>query len=475
MMREKNTESDLHRKNDNRSIKKERVKNMSIFCSTGEYMKFKIISFCLLIFTIIFSTSTALGEEKKPSGTLSLKESLSIAEKNNPALLIEQSKVKSALVRIDGAQAEFYPKLKAETSYTKLNEAPSIPLSSGTIPLGWDETYSYSVGFEQPVFTGHALSTNYDKAKLGYEIALSGYENTKDEIYLATISGYFSILRAQRHKEVSQQAVVELQENLRVVSEMFDAGVVAKNDLLRAEVQLAEGKQNLIKAHNQVILAKSSFANILRTPKDVDIDIEDIRQYTPYQISLDISYEKAKASRSDLKALELQIKASEAGIKLAKSDYYPKIAITGSYGYKDDKLGSLKNENWNVVGVLKWLIWDWGSTKSKVQEAQSVSQQLYDTKIQLVDRIELEIKDAYYGLIEAIERIKVSEGAVIQAEENYRVSQVRYREGVTTNSEVLDAQTLLTRARMNYYNALYDHWVARAKMDKATGNIQNWK
>ena len=121
------------------------------------------------------------------------------------------------------------------------------------------------------------------------------------------------------------------------------------------------------------------------------------------------------------------------------------------------------------MAVASWTFWEWGKTYYSVQERESLRNELLQTKQDVNENIALELKTAILALADAEEKIPTTRKAVEQGEENLRVSEERYKAQVSTITEVLDAQTLLTQARTNYYNAFYDHKLAKARLQRALG------
>lgn len=121
------------------------------------------------------------------------------------------------------------------------------------------------------------------------------------------------------------------------------------------------------------------------------------------------------------------------------------------------------------MAICSWTFWEWGKTHYSVKEKISLLNELKQIKMSLTDSIQLELKQAILGLEAAEKNIPATRISVAQAEENLRVSEERYRANVSTSTEVLDAQTILTRARMNFYKAVYAHNLAKAKMMRAIG------
>jgi outer membrane protein TolC len=191
---------------------------------------------------------------------------------------------------------------------------------------------------------------------------------------------------------------------------------------------------------------------------------------------LDECFEVALKNRPELKFATL--KAMQAGklVRAAQSEYLPTLNIIGNYtrfGDNPSVSGSdFKDaESWYVMGVASWNFWEWGRTKFRVEASRAKENQALDAAKELNDQIALEIKNAYLMLQEAEKQIAVSKLVIEQAEENFRIAEERYKERIATSTEVLDAQTLLTKAKAEYANALGDYNINYAKMQRSMGII----
>jgi len=121
------------------------------------------------------------------------------------------------------------------------------------------------------------------------------------------------------------------------------------------------------------------------------------------------------------------------------------------------------------MAVCSWTFWELGKTHYSIKEKMSLLNELKQLMMSLTDSIKFELKQAILDLVAAEKNIPATRIAVEQAEEILRVSIEHYNANVSTSTEVLDAQTILTRARMNFYKALYAHNLAKAKMRRAIG------
>jgi outer membrane protein TolC len=176
-----------------------------------------------------------------------------------------------------------------------------------------------------------------------------------------------------------------------------------------------------------------------------------------------------------MQLIEISLLQADQEVRLARSKYYPEVALTWEYLREGDDWRVSGDDfhqdpRWQVTAGLTWTFWEWGKTFYGVLEKEGLKRELMQRKLELEDSIRLEVKDALLRLENAAENIPTTEKAVEQGEENLRVNEERYKAQVTTITDVLDAQTLLTQARANRYRALYNHNLARFRLQRALGS-----
>jgi outer membrane protein len=261
---------------------------------------------------------------------------------------------------------------------------------------------------------------------------------------------------------------------LEVTKAFFEVGIVPKNDVLQAEVRLANAKQGLVRAENDVVLAKSFFNSLLRKEIEAPLQVIDILGYSPFSLRFEDSLKEALEKRPEIRTANLKIEQAKEGVKIAKSGFFPTINLSGNYSRLSDEpllIGDHRGERWTVQGLATFTLGDWGKTAYKVGESKVKVTQGEDSKVQLIEGVTLEVKNDYQIMLVAEKNISVSEKAIEQAEENLRMNEERYKYQVATATDVLDAVTLLAQARVNYYGALSDFNVARARLERAMGRM----
>ncbi len=442
-----------------------------------------------------------LGLPQGSYAAMSLEEAIQVALENNFAVLTAREAVQGAEHQRKSAFADFLPKLKAEGSYTHLNETPSLtqgptpripvfmnpgnpwgPPPNPAQPIGFipaTPAVSRSVGEQdswnargslvQPVFTGGALLNKYRLAQLGVESASTALNRIKQDISLGVVQAYFGVLTAIELRKVADQAVLLLENQRQVSQEYYNVGMIPKNDLLRTEVQLAQRVREQTVAENNIELAKSQFNLVLQRPLQTPVELVDMLSYEPTSLELGASISLAQENRLELKEAALRVKASERQVDLARSAYFPQVQVSLNAFKSEGGSTSALEEGWSFLAGATWNIFEWGKTREEVSAARSQVRRDELGMLQLKDQIALEVKEAFLALKVAEKNIFVAKKAVEQGEENFRMAQERYKEQVGTITDVLDSQTLLTQAQTDYYNALSNYNVAKAALNRAMG------
>lgn len=283
------------------------------------------------------------------------------------------------------------------------------------------------------------------------------------------------LLQAQKLRKISEQTVIQINAQKNVAENFYQVGMSPLNDLLQAQVELANAKQDLIVAKNKMENAESDFNTLLRRPINTPVVVEDILDYSPFEKDLDYCLAQADKNRLEIKIADLDFEIAEKEVQLAKKDYYPSINLEGNYfreGTEWDVNGGegiFDPEGWNVLAVAKWNFFEWGRTSYGINEKKSRLSQAQFRKEEILDNIQQEVKKAFLRTQEAEKAIITVEKAIEQAKENFRINQERYKEQMATSTDVLDAQTLLSKTMTNYYNALYAYKISKAALYRGMG------
>ncbi len=399
---------------------------------------------------------------------LTLDEAVRVALANNREILVAMEKIKEARQRVREAKAGYLPTVDLSGTYTRLSEVPSMSIPDyGSIEVGKADNYMSKLTFSQPLYTSGSLNYANKGASLYYQKSEEDLRNVQSKVTLEVKKAFYTYLLAEENVEVTEAALDQSRRHLAIVEGLFKVGVVSKFDLLRTRVEVANLKPDLIQARNNLRLSRESLANLLSL-SSTSLKLEGELSFEPLKISLEEAIDRALKERSDLKNLKLQKEMSEVALKLAEVQNKPTLALVGNYQYQNPSHGKDEwGEEWNLNLVLSIPLFDGWANRARVAQRRSQIKQIDLSLRGLEAGIDLEIKKAFWDLEASEERIYAQEKNIEQAEEALSIADVRYKSGAITNLEVLDAQLALTRVRLGYLKALYDHNVARAELEKA--------
>jgi outer membrane protein len=405
--------------------------------------------------------------------TLTLSDAFQQAWKENANLKV--SRLQELIAEQDRirARAGFLPTIKANT-IQQLYDDPRKYVFPGTQPFTflnrnyWESTLIA----EQTIYDFGATPSRYKKAAIGKEVAKMETQATRDDVFLLVAQTFFQALRMEKVKIIAEQEVTQLRDHLKIAKDLYEFGVATYNDVLQAEVALADAQQRLISAKNAIINTQGSLNKLIGQPIQTINTLRD-ENITPVpDLNLEDATQTALDARSDLKAADGRVKQGEKSITEARAGHFPRFYAAGGQYYQQSRY-TLHETQWFAILGLNWKIFSGFDTKAQVAQARERVEQLTVQKKDLAEQIKLEVQNAYLGLKETADRIAVTKGAVRQGEENLRLNEERYKEQVGTATEVIDAQTLLTRVRVNYNNAIYDHQIQKAQMLRAIGRIND--
>ena len=412
-------------------------------------------------------------------GRFNLSQTIEVALKANLKLQRSKVEVAAATAARSARATEFFPTLNARYGYIHRDDPTTQTLGTGAgtvdVLTNPKHEYNFVTSFSQPIFTGFALYNQYKIADLGLDVAEFTERLTRQNVILDAKNAYYLILKAQKLLEVADDTVELINSQKDVAENMYQVGMSPLNDLLQSQVQLANAKQAFITAKNNLDVTKAQFNTLLRRPVNSAVKVVDILDFTPWEHDIDYCLALAEELRLEIEVADLQVQIAEKDYKLFQKDYFPMVNLTGNWTRRgtdwqvDGGRGIGDKDFWDIRATASWDFWQWGRTSYGVKEKLSRLSQTKLRKQQILDNIDLEVKQAYLKTQEAQQNITTIEKAIEQAKENLRITEERYKEQVSTTTDVLVAQTLLTETMTNYYNALYDFKIAKAILYRALG------
>ena len=353
------------------------------------------------------------------------------------------------------ARSVLLPQLNATVNESFLKFQPTAKSGGTRMPTGERQSISYGFDVYQTLFDFGKAISNYRAAQELFNAGILNTERVRKLAVLEFVIAYFDVLQAEKLIQVAQKEAESLTAYLHDVEHLYEQGVAIKNDLLPAQVRLADAKQKLIVARNIRETSTAKLNNIMGLPIREKLRVEDIQMSAPSVPELEDAWHTAQAQRPEITIISDQLKASALREKSKIAGNYPTLYARGGYAYTEN-IYQVHQDNMNLNLGAKMDVFDGGFTQAEVYKERSRHKGLQEQRDKLIEDIKLEIEDSYLGLNDAKEKVAVARDALKQAEENVRVMRVKYAEGEATSTDVLEAITLQTNAQTNYHNADYE-------------------
>ena len=412
-----------------------------------------------------------------PAAAETLRQAWRLAIARNQALAAAQADVQGARDRERAARDARWPSVSATAGYTHLGQSPQLDVVTPAFafrsgPIFKNNQYvSGSVQMRIPLYTGGAIRAGISAARAGLAGASAQERAMLADLKLEVADGYVGVLRSQRRLAVADAAVRSLRSHLRDVRAMYARQLVAKSDLLAAEVALANARETKVNAANSVQIAQAEYNRLLGEPLGRVPQLADaLPAYPVDMLPLATLLRRALASRPELRALASRAGSLAARARAKTASRLPQLAAVGGFTHFDNQI--LNRENFSTVGVgLTWKLFDGGQAANEADALRAESRAAGHRLANLRSRIELQVRTDWLALAAARAEVAASRAATAQAAENLRISRELYGAGLASNTQVLEAVALSTRAAQNHDDAVLDEALAKIMLAYAVGAL----
>lgn len=416
----------------------------------------------LLSGLLIFPATSAMAE--------TLEDAWSAAVDNNHQIKSAKADTSASEQQLYSAQGQRLPELNVGSGYTQFSETQAAKADFQG-QTGQFNTYQAGSVKAQaiaslPLFTSGRISHSINAAEASLQAAQHNEISSVLTIKMQVSEAYIAVLRMESVLQVAQSHVDSLASHNKDVKNLYDQGVVAKNDLLAANVELANAQQLVTQASNQLDIARAHYNQLLNRNLADEVHLAPRFPETP-QGTLSELNNSALTQRPELIVLAQQIEALEQQAQSVKAGTLPQVAVNGGYQYQENRY-QVSQGLWMVNVGMQWKLFD-GSTRHSSDAINRQAISLKEQRDDLGSIISLQVRQAWLDIQEAKKRIEVTQQAIAQADENMKVTTDRYQQGLSTNTEVLKAEDLRTKTHDNFNNASYDAALASLRLRRAVG------
>jgi outer membrane protein TolC len=407
---------------------------------------------------------------------LTLEQAVALAQQYNPHLQVLQQRVEQARAGRQIAFADFLPEVKATLRHIEGVPAatrfalPTIPTVVGNVAFGGtsDRFDTAELMLQWTLWDFGRTMGKYGQSMAGLAIAELTYQRARQTVAFDLTRAYFGLLQARASRVTAEEAVQRAEAHLRDARNFLKRGVGVRNDVLRAEVQVAEMRLDLVRTRTAEAIAMAGLNQVLGFNVSSLTRVVDRAAEPVFDRSLAECLQLAVGNREEFRVVLQTITAAQYGIDVARAEFLPRVYVGGSSvrqegnGIADSRLTS------GGLGIELGLF-EGGRRTGRLRSARAeVGAALAQGK-EICDRIAYEVDVAWLSIDDARQRIALSRSTVEQARENLRVVTSLFRKGDATPTEVVDAELVMIRAQQNYWTALYDYQTALARLQYAVG------
>lgn len=443
-------------------------------------MKIKL----LLPGSLLLLSCMALQAQEKQ---LSLDEAIAIAVTKSTEATLAETRVATSQLNVDNVKNNVYPDFKISGQYLRVTN-PTIKIRQGLTgtpdPAEEEQDNTTSspkvnqvmlgqATLSMPIFSGFRLKNNIAASESLYKAETFNAANTKEQLALQTIVLYANLYKAQQSVKLVEENLKSANQRVTDFTAMEQNGLLARNDLLKSQLQASNIQLTLDDAKKQVSVISYQLATLLKLPEGTKIVASDAYFKDSGSITPSVSAAEAVAQRNDLEALRLQHKASEAEIKIQKADYYPSLSFNAGYVALD-----IQNvvQVYNAVNFGVGFSYDIANifkNSKKVKAAQSRAKETEQQVEILTDRVKVEVQQALENYNLAIKQNNVYTEAVTQSDENYRIVKDKYDNGLVDTNDLLEADVQKLQAQLNQAFSKADITQRFYELLNASGKLTN--
>ena len=334
--------------------------------------------------------------------------------------------------------------------------------------LGGGSTDVYAeVALRKLLYSGGRVDAQISATELGLFRSLETDRRVRQQVVYGVAKTYYQLVEAQRVVDARQEALQSMEQHAQLTRDLLAAGKVARVDVLRAEVKVADLRQALLKAQNATRLAKLALRNAMGVTEAGELVVLSTLAAPTAPPETGTALAEALSQRPDWLASQLAVRQAEADRTAAAAERKPSLSAVASYNSEGSDVPNL--ENWNVGFAVSLPVFDGGRIRAATREAEAELGARQAERELLRQQLELEVTGAVLRIQDALERVAATTKAVAEARETLNIQRRAYELGVGTALDVFDAQTALTQADVNHTQALTDAQTATAELTYAVG------
>lgn len=393
------------------------------------------------------------------ANALNLDEAVNIALEKNNDLQIQNFDYIESIQNVKANNANFLPKLDLAYGYNNRDKVNATQTKE-------DGTLSAKVSYN--LFNGFKDISTKKSSKYLSESSKYSLEALKQDTVLNTKNAYIKYLDKVNAQETYESEYTLFEKQYTDAQNKYDQGLVARNDLLQVQVNMSSAKQNVVRAKADVKIAKLELSNILG---GMDLKGETIEPLHEKNLNIKTYNENILDQRSEIQALKMSLESVRNQQKATKGSFYPKLDASFSHNRFYDDLGfdevDSGIDNQNVANLsASWNLYNGGSDDNQIAIYKTRMSKLKTQLVKTSLDIKLQYENAKSDLEVANDNYETATLSLAQAKENYNIVSNRFNEGISSSTDLTDANFLLTSAKQRFSRAYFDKYLSIATLHR---------
>jgi HAE1 family hydrophobic/amphiphilic exporter-1 len=409
---------------------------------------------------------------------LTFDEALAMALANNEGLKVTREQVRESQGRVAEAKAGFLPTVNLSFLYTPAQRFPLIRVPAGifgdqeqTFQAAFTRRNIMQVDLNQPIYTAGRLRNAYGIETSSLDASRLQLERTQQELQYRVVETFYAALMNEQGVRVADEQIALAARQLELAKARFDAGSVARLDVLQAEVELANSRARRIQVGAALDTSYQALRTVLSLPQTQTLRLNGSLDERPAEFTRD-ALQASIPTRPDLRAFAARRDIAERAVALANAEVRPSLALTGNLQYQDDGVNNLlktDNQSYTVGIALRVPLFGQPTAAAKRVVADAQVRQTEHGLNAALDAARLEVESAFTSFEAADEVVTTQEKALELARESVTIAQTSYENGVITSAELSDARVRLLQTEYFLIQAKYSRIVAAAQARLASG------
>jgi outer membrane protein TolC len=410
---------------------------------------------------------------------LSLREAVTLALERNPRVAEAEAEVDAANAQVGQARSALFPQVRGTVAF-RYQEGADQTFGGGFLtdliaPGATDVeeiTRADRLSAEQVLYSGGQIRAGIEAS--GYLARSEEWRRiaTLDDVEFRTKKAYLDCLLTGALVRVAEDSVIAFERHLRDTRQKLNVGMAAPVEEMRARSELLSRKSDEDESRNGRRIAYANLRRILALPQDTELKLTTRPTWLPLEASPATYVNEALASRPEVLAMKSAVAASKQDIRRVKGQYRPSVAATVEWTNLVDA-GSFVLDGWTGSVAVQWDLFTGRRRKYEKQEAEARHRSLESQLDRLYLGVEFDVRQAYIRVQNAIGKMSRESANVEVANESLRLTSLRFREGLGTQADLLDAELALTLAETQLVQGTRDFAVAHAELERATGRSWN--